>query len=140
MKILAALVLQRNTCTLCWPFEACTLKTEPSISRWQLSTSFEDTMAIYHSPDLAGRVEILAALLRQKKHMHWCLKEPFENLAALVQQKNKGEVHEGPNTQDRAEHLTAETGHHLEGVIATCHLLGISEQGAGNSSNTQCSF
>ena len=64
MKILAALVRQRNTFTLCWPFEACesvgsTLKTEPSISRWQLTTSFEDTMANF---------ENLAALLQQKEH------------------------------------------------------------------------
>ena len=94
-------------------------------------------MAIYHSPDLAGRVEISAALPRQKKHMHWCLKELFENLAALLQQKNTGG---GPNTQDRAEHLTAETGHHLEDVTATCHQPGVVAQVAGNSSNTQCSF
>ena len=68
LKILAALVLQRNTCTLCWPFEAC------------------------------------------------------ESV--------------GSNTQDRVEHLTAETGHHLEDVIATCHQPGVVAQVAGNSSST----
>ena len=36
-----------------------TLKTESSISRWQLATSFEDTMANF---------ENLAALLQQKEH------------------------------------------------------------------------
>ena len=36
------------------------------------------------------------------------------------------------NTQDRAEHLTAETG-----VMATCHLLGIAEQVSGDPSDTQ---
>ena len=45
------------------------------------------------------------------------------------------EVRESLNTQDRAEHLTAETG-----VMATCHLLGIAEQVAGNPSDTQSAF
>ena len=97
-------------------------------------------MASYHPPDLAGRVEISAALLPQKKHMHWCLKEPFENLAALLRQKEHRRRYMRVRTLKTAEHLTAETGHYLEDVMATCHQPGVAGQVAGNSSNTQCSF
>ena len=46
----------------------------------------------------------------------------------------------GPNTQDRAEHLTAETGHPFEDVMATFPPTGFAEQVAGNSSDTQSAF
>ena len=60
----------------------------------------------------------------------------MKNLAALVRQKEhrRREVREGPNTQDRAVHLTAETGHHLEEVIASCRPPGVAAQVTGNSS------
>ena len=46
----------------------------------------------------------------------------------------------GPNTQDRAEHLTAATGHLFEDVMATDHLPGIAGGVAETSPNTQCAF
>ena len=50
------------------------------------------------------------------------------------------EAREGPNTQDRAEHLTAATGHTFEDVMTTYHPPGIAGQVAGTSSNTQSAF
>ena len=49
-------------------------------------------------------------------------------------------AHVGPNTPDRAERLTAATGHPFEDVMATCHPPGIAGDDAETSSNTQCAF
>ena len=43
---------------------------------------------------------------------------------------------EGPNTQGKAERFMAETGHHLEEMMATYHPPGIAGKVAGKSSNT----
>ena len=70
----------------------------------------------------------------------------FEDVFALLRQRNTStlcwlsEACESLNTQVRAEHLTAETGHPFEEVIATCHPPGIAEQVARNSSDTQSAF
>ena len=50
------------------------------------------------------------------------------------------EARVGPNTQDRAEHLTAATGHLFKEVMATCHPPGIAGDVAETSSNTQCAL
>ena len=44
---------------------------------------------------------------------------------------------EGPNTEGKAERFMAETGHHLEEMMANCHSLGNAGTVAGKSSNTQ---
>ena len=49
-------------------------------------------------------------------------------------ERTQAEVRVGPNTQDRAVHLTAETGHHIEEVIASCRPTGVAAQVTGNSS------
>ena len=49
------------------------------------------------------------------------------------------EARVGPNTQDRAEHLTAATGYLFEEVMATRHPPGIAGDVA-ETSNTQCAF
>ena len=61
-------------------------------------------------------LKILVALLRQRDTCAWY---PLKILTALLQQRNTCalsllEAREGPNTQDQAERLVAETGHHLE--------------------------
>ena len=48
LKILAALVRQRNTCELCHRW---------TVSWRQLATSFEDVMATYHPPRIAEEVD-----------------------------------------------------------------------------------
>ena len=48
LKILAALVRQRNTCGLCQRW---------TVSWWQLATSFEDVMVTYHPPRIAEEVD-----------------------------------------------------------------------------------
>ena len=93
---------------------------------------------------LQPQVESLENLSRSRsaeKYVH-------KDMIALLRQRNTGALcwpfeaceSVGPSTQDRAEHLTVATGHHLEVVIATCHPPGVSGQVAGNSSDTQCSF
>ena len=96
-------------------------------------------MAIYHSPDHAGRVEFSAALLRQKKHMHWCLKEPFDNLASLLQQKEHRRKAESVRTL-RSNPSISRRQHPFEDVTASYHPLGIAGKVAGKSSNTQWAF
>ena len=46
----------------------------------------------------------------------------------------------GSNHAERAEHLTAATGHLFEEVMATRHPPGVAGDGAETSSNTQCAF
>ena len=56
-----------------------------------------------------------------------CPELPLAISAALFRQRNKGcivlaiEARVGPSTQDRAEHLTAATGHPFEDLMATGH-------------------
>ena len=75
-----------------------------------------------------------------------CFEKLLKILAALVQQRNTSTLCcpvkgcESLNAQDIAVHLTAETGHHFEDVMANCRPLGIAEQVAGTSSNTQSAF
>ena len=46
------------------------------------------------------------------------------------------EAREGPSAQDKAERLTAATGHHLEDVMATCHPPGIAGRVDGGRCGT----
>ena len=50
------------------------------------------------------------------------------------------EARVGPCTQDRAEHLTATTGHPFEDAMATRHPPGIAGDVAEISPSTQCAF
>ena len=52
----------------------------------------------------------------------------------------EAEIRVSPNTQDRAEHLTAATGHVFEEVMATRHPPGVAGDVAETSSNTLCAF
>ena len=58
-----------------------------------------------------------------------CLKEPFENLAALFRQNEyvrivfAMEAREGPNAEDEGDRLTAATGHRLEDMIPAINLV-----------------
>ena len=67
------------------------------------------------------------------------LSNSLENLGRsrrVIRQRNTCKLCcESPNSQFRFEHLAAETG-----VMATCHLLDIAEQVAGNPSDTQSAF
>ena len=62
-----------------------------------------------------------------------CPELPLVISAALFRQRNKGcivlaiEARVGPSTQDRAEHLTAATGHPFEDLMATGHSPGMLE-------------
>ena len=47
------------------------------------------------------------------------------------------EAREGPNTQDKAERLMAETGHLFEEMVATIHPLGVAGGWQAKSSNVQ---
>ena len=129
MKILAALVRQRNTCTLCWPFEAC-----ESVGSNTQDRAEHLTVANWPPPLRSRWPTIIRLILLavwksrplsygRRNTCFGVLKEPFEKLGRSPSaERTQAEAHEGPYTQDRAEHLTAETGHHLEVVIATCHL------------------
>ena len=50
------------------------------------------------------------------------------------------EAREGPNTQDRDQHLIVLYCHLFEEMMATYHSLGIAGKVAGKSSNTQWAF
>ena len=70
----------------------------------------------------------------------------LEDVFALRRQRNTStlcwplKACENLNPQVRAAHLTAETAHPFEEVMATCHLPGIAGQVGGNSSDTQSAF
>ena len=72
-----------------------------------------------------------------------CFEKFLKILAALVRQRNTStlcwpvEACESLNTQDRAVHLTAETGQLFEEMMVTYHSLGIAGKVAGKSSKTQ---
>ena len=58
-----------------------------------------------------------------------CLKEPFENLAALFRQNKyvrivfAMEACEGPNAEDKGDRLMTAFGHHLEDMIPAINLV-----------------
>ena len=84
--------LRRSVCT------RCSRKNRHTLSRFQITRR---TSLCFVNP-----LKILAALVRQR------------DACTLVLAVN---VRDGPNTQDRAEHLTAAPGHPFEDVMATCH-------------------